>query len=368
MVRALAFSYKEQLAWVRWGRNNNSETFGIKNGTRQGSVGSPTFWSIYLNPLLKELRDKGVGCHIAGMFMGVCAFADVFVIMAPNRLAAQLMLNICEKYASENNIKFSTHIDPIKSKSKALFMTGQKKITDLPSPLLLCGKELPWVSQCEHLGHRLDTSGSMNADCSQKRAQFIDSSVKVQELFKFAHPSEVVNAVQKYCTSFYGSNLYDLRSETATQLYASWRTSIKLIWDLPRECHGYFLDSTLAKNSIPPQVCLLGRFVKFFHSLLSSPSPEVAVLCRLSARDIRTNIGSNLDSIRKETGLDPWIFGSRRIQEELRQNSVSQVVVKDKWRVPYLDKLLTVRTEHFYRGDIENYRDINSLISSLVKN
>ena len=46
VVRVLAYSYSEQLAWVRWGQTCTSGSFGIKNGTRQGSVASPAFWSV----------------------------------------------------------------------------------------------------------------------------------------------------------------------------------------------------------------------------------------------------------------------------------------------------------------------------------
>ena len=63
VVRVLVFSYQEQLAWTRWGRTCTSSTFGISNGTRQGSVASPMFWSVYLDPLLGQLREAGVGCH-----------------------------------------------------------------------------------------------------------------------------------------------------------------------------------------------------------------------------------------------------------------------------------------------------------------
>ena len=66
VVRVLCFSYQEQLAWIKWGRNRTSKTFMISNGTRQGSVASPTFWSVYLDPLLKDLRDSGVGCYVGG--------------------------------------------------------------------------------------------------------------------------------------------------------------------------------------------------------------------------------------------------------------------------------------------------------------
>ena len=192
--------------------------------------------------------------------------------------------------------------------------------------------------------------------------------MKVKESFSYAHPSEIVSAVQKYSTAFYGSNLYALRSYTASQLYGSWRTRVKLIWDLPRECHNNFLDAILAQDVIPPQISLMTRFVTFFHSLINSPSPEVSVLCRLSARDLHSNIGLNLDDIKRETGLDPWLFGSRRIREEMLKFHSRSPPKEDAWRIPYLHKLLSIRTEYFYRGDSFNYEEINSLIFSLVTN
>ena len=135
VVRVLLFSYKEQLAWVRWGRDGTSDTFGISNGTRQGSVASPIFWAIYMDPLIRELRSSGIGCHIAGMFMGTIVYADDVVLLAPCRTAAQKMLEICEQYAKHNNIQFSTDNDPAKSKSKALYMTGQNSSVSLSSSL-----------------------------------------------------------------------------------------------------------------------------------------------------------------------------------------------------------------------------------------
>ena len=61
VVRVLSFSYSEQLAWVRWGRTCTSSSFNIENGTRQGSVASPAFWSVYLDPLFALLRESGFG-------------------------------------------------------------------------------------------------------------------------------------------------------------------------------------------------------------------------------------------------------------------------------------------------------------------
>ena len=93
---------------MKWGPNHVSQTFGICNGTRQGSVASPTFWAVYMNPLIEELRASGVGCYVAGVFMGLVVYADDILLLAPNRKAAQIMLSICERFAIDNNIRFST--------------------------------------------------------------------------------------------------------------------------------------------------------------------------------------------------------------------------------------------------------------------
>ena len=83
-------------------------------------MASPTFWSVYLDPLLEELRASGVGCYIGGIFTGGVGYADDLMILAPNRVAAQKMLNICENFATRNNVIFFTNTDTRKSKSKAL--------------------------------------------------------------------------------------------------------------------------------------------------------------------------------------------------------------------------------------------------------
>ena len=86
VVRVLAFSYEEQLAWVRWGRTSTSDTFRISNGTRQESVVSPAFWSVYIDPLFSLLRQSGVGCHIAGVYVVGFERYRTFVLLSRVRI------------------------------------------------------------------------------------------------------------------------------------------------------------------------------------------------------------------------------------------------------------------------------------------
>ena len=290
-------------------------------------------------------------------------------MLAPNRKSAQILLDLCEKFAMENNIKFSTHPEPRKSKSKAMFVVGKVAgVVSPPAPLHLCGQELPWVSRCEHLGVTLTINGTLEQDCREKRASFIDNSVKIRESFSFAHPLEMITAVEKYCNSFYGSNLWCFDSPEVESIFSAWRTNIKLCWNIPRWSHNYFIDTNLAPHLWPLKSNLLSRFFSFFLSLLNSDSTEVQVVARLAARDLRSNVGSNLSLIKDISGLDPWETTANAMKSRLRQVLVSLAPEHDWWKVSYLDKLLTLKMTAFYYGDEELHENTQALISSLIVN
>ena len=141
VIRSLAYVYEEQVGCVKWDGNRSSE-FRIANGTRQGSVLSPALFSVYLDDLLKELRRLALGCHVGGVWVGAAGYADDLILLAPSRTAMKKMLLICEQYAEEHNLTFSTDPEPAKSKSKCLFLCGYKK-AEYPLPLQLCGQDLP---------------------------------------------------------------------------------------------------------------------------------------------------------------------------------------------------------------------------------
>ena len=296
-------------------------------------------------------------------------YADDLLLLAPTRDAAQEMLKICELFTNENNIQFSTNADPKKSKSKALFVVGPRGgAQHRPAPLVLCGRPLPWVERAEHLGHVLHQDGQMRQDCREKRAQFIDSSVKLREAFAFAHPYEQILATEKYCTALYGSNLWDLSSPEAKMVLAAWRTGHKVAWNVHRGCRSYLVQQVLAPHVTSLRVQTICKFRGFFRSLLDSPSQEVRVVARLAARDLRSSVGANLDLIQRQTGLDPWAAGPGQLRAALLAADSVAVPEVDKWRVPYLWRLLAERLQAYYAADTTTEDRLTVLINSLVVN
>ena len=330
-------------------------------------MASPAFWCIYLDPLFALMRKQGVGCHVAGLYVGVVGYADDLLLLAPNREAAQVMLKICEDFAVESNISFSTDPDPKRSKCKALYVVGPRGAAlPRPAPLRLCGSPLPWVERAEHLGHALHQDGTMRQDCRERRAQFIDTSSRIREAFSFAHPVEQILAVEKYCTAVYGSSLWDLGGQEAGMMVSAWRTGHKLAWDVPRNCHTYLVDEVLTVGVANLEASLLLRFHGFFQGLIASPSHEVAVVALLAARDQRSTLGSNLTRLQNLTGLDPWVAGRCQVKAALQLTTRREVPELDFWRPMLLQKLLSTRLEAHYSADKEEEERIATLITSLV--
>ena len=144
---------------------------------------------------------------------------------------------------------FSTDTNPAKSKTKCLYMCGPKNKNPVyPAPLQLYGRDLPWVQHASHLGHELHQDCTMNIDVSMKRASYIKSSVDTREMFHFALPCQVLSAISVYSAHFYGAMLWDLYGEMAGQVYRSWNTTVKLVWNLPRGTHNYFVDQLLERH------------------------------------------------------------------------------------------------------------------------
>lgn len=233
-----------------------------------------------------------------------------------------------------------------------------------PLPLKLYGVELPWVSTATHLGNELCEDGSMDTDTRQKRAAFIERSLLVREEFSFAHPIEVLRAVNIYCCDHYGGMLWDLQGDMASQYFSSWKTCVKLAWGVPRGTHSYFLDY-LSGGLISARRDILGRYVGFYQNLLSSPSREVNILARIVAKDIRTNTARNLRLVEEETGGLTWSMTSRRIKTELLERK-PVVPMEDQWRLQLLER----RDSMLYKGmeSCEEVELVQGLIDSLCTN
>ena len=337
-VRIMLVIYIGQRCFVRW-NGAESEIFSVQNGVRQGAVLSPLLFSIYVNELIQRLRDSGIGCWVGGSFMGIFAYADDLIILAPRRDALQKMIQISESYMTEHKILFST------KKTKCMYFANRNSDPkDIIEKIEVSGKRFPWVATAVHIGNTLHEDGTMEHDINVKRAQFIDEVQNLQQEFYKCHPEVQAKLMTLYSSSCYGSNTWNLFGNWAKKHFTSWNVNLRMIWDLPYETHRYFYEHLTECRHL--KVLLLKRFLKFVLSISVGTNMVCKMLLYTCYRNVKSATGSNIRNIELEAN-------DRIVIEDL-QKSLNKVVEKLKfeetpataWRIAAMKETALVKLGH----------------------
>ena len=137
--------------------------------------------------------------------------------MSPTIDGLQEMLTVCEKYADSHNLKFSTDIDPQKSKTKCMaFLKHERELRGLQ----LCNNTLPWVGSGKHLGMRIENiTNILGKDVMEKRARYIQGNNQLMQEFSFASTWTKMFINRVYNGHHYGSVLWDLYGKETNKVY-----------------------------------------------------------------------------------------------------------------------------------------------------
>ena len=211
-----------------------------------------------------------------------------------------------------------------------------------PSPVQLDGKDLPWVVTADHLGHTLHQLVTMDQDAKIKRAKFIEKSVEIREQLHYAHPDQILKAIQVYCCDGYGSMLWSLCSDSAESFFKAWNTAVKLVYNVPRSTFTYLVEGFLATGHMTLRNQVLSRYPGFVQSLLNSPSKEVRLLANIVARNPESTTYKNIKYIENLTDKSPWDYSGLVIRKRL---PVQQIPDGEKWRIGLISKLLDMRRQ-----------------------
>ena len=149
-----------------------------------------------------KLKKKGIGCSIDHIFTGALGYADDIILICPSVTAMKEMLKICEDYANDYNILFNG------KKSKYLIFGDYKY-----NPTLTLNNEV--IPRCEsaiHLGHLLHTRNTKNAIIEHSIKEFNKSFYGFISKFEGCNTTTKSKLFHQYCSSMYGSQLWDLTS------------------------------------------------------------------------------------------------------------------------------------------------------------
>ena len=291
-VRLMLVIYSLQFANVRWNQSF-SEVFSIRNGVRQGAILSGILYCFYCNGLFQKLRNAKSGCWINENYHGILGYSDDNFLLAPSLSALQEMLIICEKYAEEHGLMFSTNPDPKKCKTKCIaFLLNDREIRKLR----LCGNDLPWDKSGKHIGNNIkNTMDGMTYDMLIKRAKYIDKNNQLVQEFSFAHPKTKLLANQIFNCHFTGSSLWNLFCKDFERIENSYNISVRKMLNVPRETHRFFLEPLSEQKHI--RSVLIKGFLSFIQQIKKSPKTLPMKLLNTIKCDVTSVTGLNLRNI-----------------------------------------------------------------------
>jgi len=361
VLRVLLFIYVNQSCDVLW-NGKYSERFGVTNGVRQGAVTSCILFCVYLDILIKKLRFSGIGCHVAGKFMGIFVYADDIFLISPSRSGLQAMLSECEEYAEKFNFTFSTNIDPVKSKTKCIIFSSKENTRIGIDKIKLNGTPLPWENEVNHLGNLLQSENNFKVDCALKRGKFIGKVHTLIQEFHFISAESMTELIKIYTTSFYSSSLWDLFSSQCERIFTSWNITVRMIFKIPPQSHNYFIESL--SNCLHVKVMLASRFMQFHKSLLENKKSCIRLLSNICVGDQRTIHGRNIFNLQRVLDCDMDDLSSSFIKENLKFKPLPE---QEQWRVPLLLNLLDIRNNSMVLDNFEK-EEIEDMIKQICIN
>ena len=134
------------------------------------------------------------------------------------------MLNICERFANDNQILFNA------SKSQLLYFSKNDDPMHVIRPILRRshGVMVPYVEKCIHLGNTLSTSSTEHALID---SAITDINIETNNLlseFSFSESATLSRLFQSYCMNVYGSSLWKFNNHKNIERFC---VSFRFSWE-----------------------------------------------------------------------------------------------------------------------------------------
>ena len=354
LIRFVIFSYTHQQCRVVW-QNSSSSIFDIANGVRQGSIASPTYFNLYVDPIFKKLQDSNMGCWIGDIYFGALGYADDMALLAPSRGTLQKMVGMCESFFNQVGIKVSTN--PVAKKSKTVCISFGTKF--VPEPLVLYGNRLPFVSQHKHLGHIVHEDESSKHDMQIRLNELVAKFHSLRQQVGRQDPIVILTLVNTYLCSLYGSSLWDLSAVESMEVDKTWNSIVRSAFELPINTHRHIVEHLNGGKHIRHSV--LKRFKNFYHQLAACDKEAVHHLMRLQEYDDRSIFGRNCSYVKSRLAV-------QRIQDAAI-DSIPSYIVPDGcgWKLQIISEVMDHKRGLLTIGDL-TAQEATMILNNLCSN
>ena len=202
------------------------------------------------------------------------------------------MCDICTNYAQQYDIQFNT------AKCQ-LIKYGE--FDDVP--FYFNGTPIEYERHGVHLGHSIGpvTHCYMVRDVARDLLTHLNG---ILANFNHCDLQTKYRLFVSYCTSYYGSCLWDLQHKLVDVFYTTWRKAIRRLFRLPRNAHCNMLP--LVAACLPIQSQLLNRCANFVNSCLNSNNSIFKLLSSLALQGSGSQMGNNCNLIKSVYRIDSY--------------------------------------------------------------
>lgn len=222
-----------------------------------------------------------------------CHLQMTLTLLSPSLYGLNRMVKICEDFAKSFNVTFN------ETKTVALHFPHTNNVT---GHVELNGCKIEWSDYVKHLGNYVCTNLDDDRDCTYKTSCFIGSSNKIIANFGYLSSFTKWKLFTAYCTSYYGSQMWNLSCKSLSRLYIQWNKAVRHLMHLPMRTHTWMLGPL--HNSLHIHVQLEIRTLTFIWKCLSHSNPLVHSVFNIAKSDARSPVGANIAHFRAVYGIN----------------------------------------------------------------
>lgn len=222
-VRTLANWYSKLFVAVRW-LDSLSSPFQVCSGCSQGSCLSPALFNLFINRLIKELKDLGIGCSINRTWVGCVMYADDAILLSTSVRGLQIMLDHCGLVSYLLKLDFNC--------SKCTCAAFGPKHASSLALLYLNNQPIQWAPHMKYLGVSFLTGQRLTCNIDVISRKFYTASHCISNNSRFLDELLQLQLQQTYCLPIlqYGMSAMRLNANQLNTLNVCWNNVYRKIF------------------------------------------------------------------------------------------------------------------------------------------
>ncbi len=330
-----------------------TDWFSSTQGTKQGDNLSPNCFSMYLNPLLSELKASGSGVSIDNDKVSVLAYADDLVLLAESSQDLQRLIDILQSWCYR--WRLSVNID------KTKIMHFREKVTPLTNYVFKYDSlPIECVSEYKYLGILLDEhmdfqkTANLLANSAGRALGAVINKVKANKDLGFNSFTTLIDScvipILSYGSGVWGQKYYKTCEDVILRA-CRFYSGVHRLSPIPG-IQGDFGWLDCRSRWIIETARLYNRFIKMDNSRINK---RVFLYDKALCRG---NWSAGFKSILTDIDLeDPWSNNSEIPMDRLKSQVVDRQTRDWRHHCATKDKL---RTYRMFKHDMKVAAHLNS--------